>query len=177
MPGLHPCLVARVVDVEGKGIAIWRIYLAPDGLGKIKGGDAKLGLGPSEGGAVRLGGIAETIGLCEGIETARAIRLLGVSYPVWPALSTSGIIGFKIPAGVKRVVCYPDPDGDKLKTRHWNDGTAFISHPPGPVAVGKFVAANPDFDIRAADAAFKADYLEILQNMRECRCDEVARAR
>lgn len=166
VPGDHPCLVARVVDVAGKGIAIWRIYLARDGQGKMTGGDAKLGLGPSAGGAVRLGGVSDTIGICEGVETARAIKLLGVPYPVWPALSTSGIMGFVIPAGIKKIVCYPDPDGDKWKTRTRNDGTSFIGEPPGPVAVSKFVQANPDVNIRMADAAWSADYLEIVQKMK-----------
>lgn len=161
--GLHPCLVARVVNVAGKGVAIWRIYLEKHGHGKLQGCDAKLGLGPSAGGAVRLGGTAEHIAICEGVETARAIKLLGVREPVWPALSTSGIMGFVTPAGIKRITCYPDPDGDKWKTRYRQDGSRYISEPPGMVAVQKFKEANPEVDIRIADAAFSSDYLEVLQ--------------
>lgn len=166
VPGNHPCLVAKVSGIDGAGVGIWRIYLAKDGHGKMQGGDAKLGLGPAAGGAVRLGGIGKTIGICEGIETGRAIRMMGVPYPVWPALSTSGIIGFKIPAGVERVICYPDPDGDKLKTRERHDGTRYIAQPPGKEAVRKFIESNPDVDIRMADAAQRDDYLEVLQRMK-----------
>jgi hypothetical protein len=165
-----PAIVARVSDVDGKGCAIWRIYLARDGMGKkpVKPGfNAKMGYGPAAGGAVRLGGIAETIGLCEGVETSFAIRELGVSYPVWPALSTSGIIGFQIPQGVKCVICYPDPDGTKLKTKVKPNGESFIAQPPGPEAVRKFKERNPTVDIRSADAAFKDDFLEILQKLRK----------
>lgn len=163
-----PAIVARVVDVNGKGIAVWRIYLKPNGepLRDREGRKVKMGYGPAAGGACRLGGLANEIGLCEGIETGRAIKLLGVSYPVWPALMTSGIIGFVIPPGIKRITCYPDPDGTKLKTKHKADGTPFISQPPGRACVANFKERNPGFDIREADAAFKDDYLEIAQKMK-----------
>lgn len=162
-----PAIVSRVSDVNGKGIAVWRIYLKPDGmpLTDRDGAKIKRAYGPAAGGACRLGGVADTIGLCEGVETARAIALLGVGYPVWPALSTSGIIGFQIPAAVKRVVCYPDPDGSKLKTKHRKDGTAFIAQPPGQEAVRRFREANPDRDIRMAETAWDSDYLEVAQKM------------
>lgn len=167
----HPCVVARVSGPTGKGIAIWRIYIRPDGKGKMAtrpGFSAKLGFGPSAGGAVRLGGLTppSTLGLCEGTETGRAIRCLGTTFPVWPALSTSGIMGFIIPEGVKRVVCFPDPDGDKWKTRARQDGTEYIAQPPGPVAVERFKEANPGRDIVMADAAWSADYLAVLQKLK-----------
>lgn len=129
------------------------------------GFSAKMGYGPAAGGAVRLGGLAETIGICEGIETGRAINLLGFRFPIWPCLSTSGIIGFQIPEGVKKVIVFPDSDGAKVKFKRDRDGnqTMDISEPPGSVAYTKFVENNPGRDIRKADGAFDADYLEILQ--------------
>lgn len=163
-----PAIVARVSDVNGKGVAIWRIYLARDGKGKMPvrdGMSAKLGYGPSAGGAVRLGGMAKTIGICEGVETSLAIRRLGTPYPVWPALSTSGIIGFQIPTGIERIICFPDPDGAKLRTKTKNDGTTYIAHPPGREAVRKFIEKNPGADIRISDAASNDDYLEVLQGI------------
>lgn len=170
-PGLFPAVVARVQGPDGKGIGIWRIYLQPNGEGKAslpEGASAKMGFGPTAGGAVRLGGIANHIGLCEGVETGRAIRELGVSYPVWPALSTSGIIGFQIPPGVERVTVYPDPDGSKLKRKLDRDGQPLdeLRHPPGKEALRIFIENNPGRDIRAAETAFDADYLEVLQNMK-----------
>ena len=155
----HPALVARVQGKDGSGVGIWRIYLQPDGHGKLQGFDAKLGLGPTSGGAVRLGGIAKTIGLAEGVETARAVKELGTPYPVWAGLSTSGIIGFQIPEGVERVVVYPDRDRTKIKTRP--DGR--IADSPGLTAAAKFIENNPGRDIRVADGAEDQDYLEMLQ--------------
>lgn len=161
-------VIARVSDVNGKGIAVWRIYLRPDGtpLRDRAGKKVKLGYGPATGGAVRLGGMAPAIGLCEGIETGRAVRELGTTFPVWPALSTSGIIGFQIPAGVKRVTVFRDPDGSKWREKQKHDGTKFIAAPPGQEASRLFRERNPGVDIRDADAAWDADYLEVLQKMK-----------
>lgn len=164
-----PAIIARVSDANGKGIAVWRIYIARDGRGKMPvkdGFSAKLGYGPAGGGAVRLGGMAETIGVCEGIETGRAVRELGTHFPVWPCLSTSGIIGLQIPAGVKKVVGFPDPDGTKIKTRRRQDGTSFIANPPGLSAMKAFKERNPGVEIVTADHAWQDDYLEILQKVR-----------
>jgi len=165
VPGRHPTLVARVQDATGKGVGIWRIFLAADGCGKLKvpeASSAKLGLGPTAGGAVRMNGIASTIGICEGIESGLAARELGIAYPVWPCLSTSGISGLKIPAGVDRVITYADPDGDKLKTRA--DGR--IQHPPGLMAYRSFKENNPGRDITLAASDERKDLLEMLQTLR-----------
>lgn len=163
-----PALIARVSDRNGHGVAIWRIYLARDGAGKMPtkaGGSAKLGYGPAGGGAVRMGGVAKMIGICEGIETGLAIRKLGFTYPIWPCLSTSGIIGFQIPDGVETIVVFPDPDGSKVKFKKLRDGTQTldVGSPPGEIAFQKFIENNAGRDIRRADGAFDADYLEILQ--------------
>jgi len=158
----HPCLVARVQGPDGKGVGIWRIFLQPDGRGKLEGATAKLGLGPTSGGAVRLGGDAKHIGLAEGIETARAVAALGCSTPVWAGLSTSGIVGFVIPDGVDAVTVYPDRDGRKVRTR--DDGMG-IKQSPGLEAYKRFVANNPGRDIRLAPGSDYDDYLELFQRL------------
>lgn len=162
---LWPVLVARVSDAAGKGIAVWRIYLTHEGLPlrNKEGKKIKLGYGPSAGGAIRLGGLSKMIGLAEGIETSLAVKRLGFTSPVWSALSTSGMVGFKIPEGVERIILFPDPDGNKLKTKYKNDGTSFVSQPPGREACRKFMAANPGHAISVSDMAMNADFLEILQ--------------
>ncbi len=164
-PGLHPCLIGRVVGVDGKGIAVWRIYLAQGGQGKLSGVNPKLGLGPAAGGAVRLGGMAKHIGLAEGIETAVAVRELGETKPIWAGLSTSGVSGLILPDGVERCTVFPDPDGAKVKTRYRHDGTKFIGQSPGYVAAGKLVERYPG-RVTIAPAAVNDDYLELLQKMR-----------
>lgn len=164
----HPALLARVSDKAGKGIAVWRIYLQKNGQPLLdkQHKKIKLGYGPAAGGAVRLGGTGKTIGVCEGIETGRAIPELGVPYPVWPTLSTSGLIGFQIPDDIKTVIVYRDPDGSKVRFKTRRDGAEFISEPPGLKAMRTFIERNPDRDIRSADGAFNDDYLEVLQNMK-----------
>lgn len=111
-----PALVCRVDDVAGSLSAIWRIYLDREGS-KADVENAKLGLGPAGGGAVRIGGIGPKIGIAEGVETALgAWHLAGKAFPVWAALSTSGMIGIELPLIVERVVIFPD--GDTPLRRH-----------------------------------------------------------
>jgi hypothetical protein len=112
-PGIgtrHPALIARVDDASGKLSGIWQEYIAADG-GKAKVDNQKLGLGPVAGGAVRLGGAGDKIGVAEGVRTALAAwALIGFTYPVWSCLSTAGLIGFEVPLGVDRIVIYSDSD-------------------------------------------------------------------
>jgi putative DNA primase/helicase len=108
--GKHPVLVCRVDDVAGTFAGIWRIYLTPTGE-KLNSANPKLGLGPCAGGAVRIGGIARHIGAAEGLESALGAHfLIGRKYPVWPCLSTSGLIGFEIPMLVERLTLFCDGD-------------------------------------------------------------------
>lgn len=168
VPGLHPTILAKVVDSLGAGIGLWRIYLAADGCGKLEvpaETNAKLGLGPTAGGAVRMFGTGAHIGLCEGVETGCAVRALGWRLPIWPALSTSGMIGFIIPEGVSRVTVFPDRDGTKVRTKLKHDGTKFVAGSPGLEAATKFIERNPGRDIRIADGAANDDYLETWQRL------------
>ena len=106
----YPVLVCRVDDVAGELTAIWRIYLRGDGR-KADVESAKLGLGPAGGGAVRIGGTAPRIAIAEGVETALAYWLLiDQRYPVWAALSTSGMAGFEVPLKVEHLEIVPDGD-------------------------------------------------------------------
>lgn len=115
-----PALVCRVDGQDGIPRAIWRIYLARDGLAKAPVPKSKLGLGPASGGAVRIGGVADHIGVAEGVESALgAWMLTGLKFPVWAALSTSGMVGIELPDRVKRVTIFPD--GDKPTRRKGHD--------------------------------------------------------
>jgi putative DNA primase/helicase len=106
----YPALVCRVDDMGGELTAIWRIYLREDGR-KADVPNAKLGLGPAAGGAVRIGGAGPKIAIAEGLESALGYWLLtGRRHPTWAGLSTAGLIGFEVPLGVDHVVIAPDGD-------------------------------------------------------------------
>lgn len=109
-PRPYPALVCRVDDMGGELTAVWRIYLREDGR-KADVENAKLGLGPAAGGAVRIGGAASKIAIAEGVESALGYWLLtGRRTPTWAGLSTAGLIGFEAPLGVDHVVIAPDGD-------------------------------------------------------------------
>lgn len=111
-----PALICRVDDVEGKFTGIWRIYLDEEGH-KARLINPKLGLGPCAGGAVRLWPAERKIAVAEGLETALSYWLLiGRKYPVWPVLSTSGMVNFQIPFEVDllEIAC----DGDAPLRKH-----------------------------------------------------------
>lgn len=108
---VYPCLIARVSDVSGLLTAVWRIFLDPLTGHKADVANAKMGLGPSAGGAARLGGTGPRIGVAEGVETALAVAaILGWKKPVWAALSTSGMTGLDLPLQVDHVSIFPDGD-------------------------------------------------------------------
>jgi hypothetical protein len=108
--GTYPALICGVEDMSGEVCAVWRIYLREDGR-KADVPAAKLGLGPAGGGAVRIGGLGSKIGLAEGVESALgAWNLVGRKYPVWAALSTSGLVGIELPLNVDHVCIFMDGD-------------------------------------------------------------------
>lgn len=127
--GRHPALIGGVQNAERKLVAIWRIFLGPDGkaLTDAEGKKVKLGFGPATGGAVRLGPATPVLRVTEGMETALGVqRLTKNSASVWAALSTSGMMGLEIPKGVRRLEIYAD--GDRYRM---NQKTGAIELPPG----------------------------------------------
>ncbi|MGM4891242.1 DUF7146 domain-containing protein [Tardiphaga sp. 839_C3_N1_4] len=157
-----PALVARVDDVAGQLTGVWREYIRNDGR-KADVPNQKLGLGPVAGGAVRLGGRAEYIGVAEGVRTAMgAWALSGFEKPVWSCLSTSGLIGFEAPVGVDRIVIYPDADHPMKR-----QGNKFIAaDPAGITAAGAMKRRLCSEGIRTVIAALPPvgkDYLDLWQ--------------
>jgi hypothetical protein len=129
-----PALICGVQNRDRKLVAVWRIFLTPEGRA-VTGGDGrkvKLGLGPAGGGSVRLGPAGAEINVCEGVETGFGVGCLTKwNRSVWPLLSTSGMICWEPPAGVKKVGIYSDGDRHKIR----KDGT--IGDPPGRMAASK----------------------------------------
>lgn len=165
-----PAVVARVIDHEGRHVAVWRIFISQDGKGKAPVENAKLGLGPAAGACVPIGGDGEEVGLCEGLETGLAVRELGgCRIPVWPCLSTSGLSGIVLPWFVKKVRIFPD--GDKPRTFKGGEANrqplppGQVVAPPGRAAALKAAAQLREKGITVvveAEPKVSRDYLDIL---------------
>lgn len=111
--GKLPALMAVVVDVAGRAVAVHRTYLARDGR-KADADPPKASLGPVWGGAIRLAPVAAEIVIGEGIETAASAGLL-LGLPAWAAISAGNLAtGLLLPPDVRAVVIAADPDGPGL---------------------------------------------------------------
>lgn len=160
----HPCLIGAVQSPTRDIRAIWRIFLAPGGeaLRDEDGAKVKLGFGPASGSAVRLGPQRDHLHLCEGIETGFGIvMMLGgpdAERSVWPCLSTSGLIGFTPPDGVKSITIWSD--GDRYRR---NRKTGEIDLPPGAKAAGLAREKFKDKGIRVdiAEPPENSDWLDV----------------
>ncbi len=120
--GRYPALLAVVRDVDGRGVAIHRTYIDPDGAGKATITDPETGRaaparklrtlapGASRGAAIRLYPLAETLIVAEGIETAIAARIAVPELPAWAAVSSGGIARLRVPPGVREVIVAADHD-------------------------------------------------------------------
>ena len=126
-----PCVVCLVTGPDGNPVGVWRIYLNKDGTNfrDETGKKIKKGLGPcmESGGAIRLLPARDgTIGTCEGVETGYgAWNLNWREIPIWPCMSTGGMVNFKPPFGTDRVLIFPDGDVD------WDQKKSQWREPPG----------------------------------------------
>ena len=107
-----PALVARVDGADG--FAVHRTYLAPDGS-KAPVEPAKMMLGATAGGAVRLLGGHRQLVVAEGIETALSLAsgLLPGPMSLWAALSASGMTALRLPPLVSGAELVVASDGDR----------------------------------------------------------------
>ncbi len=92
-----PAMVA-LLEGAARG-AVHRTYLRPDGRGKAELEPAKMMLGTTAGGTVRLSEGEGPLLVAEGIETGLSLLsgLLRAPASVWAALSTSGMRALKLP--------------------------------------------------------------------------------
>ena len=118
-----PALVALVEGCDR--LAVHRTYLRPDGQGKAAVEPAKMMLGATGGGAVRLVQAPGPLVVAEGIETALSLAcgLLRTPSSIWAALSAPGIAGLRLPDLPGRLTVATDGDaagraaGNKLAER------------------------------------------------------------
>lgn len=106
----YPALVAVVVNAEGKGVAVHRIYLTEEGnKAPVESQKKLLAGGDIAGASVRIGDPGEEIGIAEGIETALvAGRKFGM--PVWSAITSGGMEKWRPPEKITRVTVFGDND-------------------------------------------------------------------
>ncbi len=125
--GRMPAFVCLVRDPFGNPTAVWQEYLDRKKPMKADIEMNKLGRGPLNGGAIRIGGEAPRIGVGEGSLTCIGLwELEGYRKPIWATTSTSGLIGFEVPMSVDHVSIYQD--GDKGQVNKHNGS---IIEPPG----------------------------------------------
>lgn len=104
----RPALVAAVRDETGL-VAVHRSFLDRRRPRLARLSQPKRGLGRYGRGAVRLGGVAATLGLAEGIETAlSASRLFGI--PCWATLGTERFGRVALPDAVDELLLFLDND-------------------------------------------------------------------
>jgi putative DNA primase/helicase len=102
----HRSMVAAVQAPDGKVIAIQQTWLTSEGE---KASGKRLTSGNLGAGAVRLGAVARSMGLAEGVETAlSAMQMTGVS--VWASLGASRLHNVELPAEVEEVHVFVDND-------------------------------------------------------------------
>ena len=107
----YPAMICLVRDVKGNPLTWHVTHLTKNGdkapvdaVRKILPPVSQL-----QGSVIRLGGIAETIGIAEGVETALAVTEM-YKIPCWSAMNTTLLEQFIPPEGVKTVVIYGDND-------------------------------------------------------------------
>jgi len=108
--GRYPGMIAVFADAGGKPATIHRTFLTPSGE-KAKADPVRMFMPGKlpDGGAIRLGPVAEALGIAEGIETAMAAaRLHGL--PVWATTSEVMLQKWQPPSEVRSVLIFADSD-------------------------------------------------------------------
>lgn len=138
--GLYlPALVAAVTVWPNRDVcAIHRTFLKIDGSAKAPSSQAKMLLGPSSGGAVRLAPATDELIVCEGIETGLSVLQI-TGKPTWAATSAGGLVGLQLPdlPLAEQITIAADNDmagqqaAEKAAAKWIRDGrTVEISTPP-----------------------------------------------
>lgn len=108
---LLPAMLAKFAAPDGKSAMLHRTFLTEPGRKADLGGKERMfmpGKVP-QGGAVRLGPVAETMGVAEGIETAMsAAQINGI--PVWATCTAGALMKWQPPKGCKNVIVFGDLD-------------------------------------------------------------------
>lgn len=148
--GMWPALIGLVVDAFGDPTSVWQVYLDRKEARKAPLEMNKIGRGPTDGGAIRIGGLAARVGIAEGMETALGVwDLEFYRMPVWSTMSTSGMRSFDFPMEVESISIFQDGDKGLVHKQ-----TGKIMQPPG-------LAAALALQHRAKEAGIKSNLNEM----------------
>jgi putative DNA primase/helicase len=102
----YPAMICLVRDVNGNPVTWHVTHLTNKGDKAPVDAVRKIlpPVSPLQGAVIRLGGMAETIGIAEGVETQMH------NIPCWSAINATLLEQFTPPEGVKTVVIYGDND-------------------------------------------------------------------
>jgi phage/plasmid primase-like uncharacterized protein len=109
--GLYvPAMIAKITDADGHFSGIHRTYLDPIKPEKVNVPPAKMMLGKSNHGCVRLSpSYTDTLAVAEGIETALSV-MQETNIPTWATLSTSGMKSLSLSRSITRLIICADHD-------------------------------------------------------------------
>lgn len=109
-PDPAPAVVCLARNGQGNGRGLHLTYVTADGQ-KAFGDYSRLMMGPMTGAATRTGPVGPdgVLGVGEGLETVGSFAILK-SVPTWATFSTSGLKGFEVPYGVRRLLIAADND-------------------------------------------------------------------
>lgn len=108
--GFYPAMVSIVRNRVGAGVTLHRTYLTETGeKAEVKLAKKFMEGKKLNGGSVRLSGIAESIGISEGIESAISAGIIH-SMPVWAATNSVLLEQWEPPEGIKQVFIFGDND-------------------------------------------------------------------
>ena len=106
----RPAVVCLITDALDRGVAIQRIFLAPDGLGKAQDMRvAKLSFGRPAGGAIRIGPMqGDHAIVVEGPEDGATVAQMQPTQPVFVTCGTSLMPLLQFPPEIRRVTIGAD---------------------------------------------------------------------
>lgn len=108
--GKYPAMLALIRDKAGEPLTYHVTYLDAGHKAQVSSPKKVMPpVRPISGGAIRLFGFGQHIGIAEGIETAIAAHE-AYGYPVWAAVSAGGLESFEVPNGVEHVTIFGDND-------------------------------------------------------------------
>lgn len=110
---VYPAMVCLMETAGGKAQSYHVTYLTKSGEKAPVDSARKVmpPVAPLAGSAIRLNGIAEHIGIAEGVETALAVhRDFGI--PCWAAANATLLERFDLPAGIAKVTIFGDNDAN-----------------------------------------------------------------